>query len=195
MVSEPIIVCQLQNAFLELGRRCISAYIGGDERHEYHIMDDDFGLEQVAASLQAAANEEYWRERLATYAPPFESGAASLGPPEAVVAYVSRRHRPSSTDKDSRVKLSSKPVSPVAYCQVCRMPAEPDSNLLSVTCSSQHTAPLCQRYLIPLGLEPHLLCGFCGRVTLAMGGASLNDEAGICAFCGAVVSHVIAGDP
>ncbi|CAE8641165.1 unnamed protein product [Polarella glacialis] len=187
--SDPVAVCQLQNALLELGRRCTAA--PGGHAREYRCFSSS-EIRFSAGSLEVAGTQDYWQHRLQRdLDSPVAFGAASLRPPEAVLAHLAgtalpkEGKLPKGKKQSARLELSS-------VCRICKQKAQPDASLLSVSCDSHHSAPLCQKFLVPLVLEAHLLCGFCGRHTLALDGAKAKTPGRACAWCAAFVPSIVA---
>merc|ERR1719282_1288114 len=123
--------------------------------------------------FEKAALYNYWQRRLQ-----FDWPVSSLGLPSQIFAHL---------NSEKQIK---------APCRLCGTLAMANATLANIWCG-RHIVPLCQWSLIPLILEPHLLCGFCGRGTIspALHGCMAGDSPcaplpGVCAWCASFVSVV-----
>ncbi|CAE7227069.1 GAS8 [Symbiodinium natans] len=163
-----VVRCQVQNACLEFARLAITSR-RNESRIENHKKEGAKENGQNAAchslrSLMEAATQEYWTSRLAKLAKP----QTPLGPPTNLLAFLS--------DTDTHQQMLRR------KCRVCQQAALPHPWLLEVSCGA-HGLPLCQETLRPLLMEPHALCGFCGRCT--EGRNTVSGRLGLCAWCAA----------
>lgn len=193
--GQGIIVCQVRNAFLELGDR-LQRYLHpswfplesrrGAGRQPGNI--DFIGADQRgnAASLvsaidlaQASARHDYWRERIDTSLVPARPLPlfATTDELSAHVRVTVSDPCPSRGVKRTRKELSPPPSAPSLLieasdsrtpsspCRLCGQEAHADAELAFVSCET-HRLPLCQWSLLPLVTEPFVVCQFCGRAAM-----------------------------
>lgn len=152
---------------------------------------------------------DYWRQRLVHQV--VNAGTqrqaqakTPLGSIDAVLAYAASvspvkpsmqtllhvEHLKKSARRGAEQKNTLRPI----LCLVCGDAAFAEIGLRHVSCG-RHVLPLCQRTLLPLLLEPVLICTFCDRYTFAGAPSpasashsdTARDEEGLCAWCASPV--------
>jgi len=160
---DDLVLCQLRNAWLELGRNATR-----ERTQRKYIYAEP---PKTQRSLQAATCA-YWEQRAKNG---LKNGLAKASAVQGFLAEVEDIQRPKQSQE-------SPSFSPGSACQLCGMPMVVDSTLTQASCG-KHKFPLCQRDLRPLLSEPHLLCSFCGRCTQLAEG-----DPPICAWCASICS-------
>lgn len=161
---DPLVVCQLRNAWLELGRNATR----DKTQRKYGSYTEP--LVKKPRALQAATSA-YWQQRLEKF-----GLKNSIAKDQAVAAFL---HNVEDIGRAGQTAETPN-FAPGSECQLCGKQLRVDSTLMRASCGSHHF-PLCQRDLRPLLAEPHLLCSFCGRCTLLDDG-----DPAICAWCATV---------